>query len=112
MDLVIAFTGMNRYQRGRDSEGYYLATEDDFNAAKALFTDKDGEELVKRLTKKERETLEFLVAHPDGVTQDDLAEHLKVSRQRAGHILYGRDKERGGLMQKVQLKEERRSEMT
>jgi len=28
-------------------EGYYLATEADFNTAKALFTDKDAEELVK-----------------------------------------------------------------
>jgi len=112
MDLVVAFTGMFRHQRTKDAEGYYLATEDDFNAAKALFTDNDGEELVKRLTKKERETLEFLVSRPEGITQDDLAEKLKVSRQRAGHILFGRDKERGGLMQKVQLKEERQSEMT
>lgn len=112
MDLVVAFTGMFRFQREKDAEGYYLATEDDFNAAKALFTDNDGEELVRRLTKKERETLEFLVSRPEGITQDDLAEKLKVSRQRAGHILFGRDKERGGLMQKVQLKEERRSEMT
>ncbi len=112
MDLVIAFTGMFRFQRQKDQDGYYLTTEDDFQAAKALFTDKDGEELVKRLTKKEREALEFLVSRPKGITQDDLADHLKVSRQRAGHILFGRDKERGGLMQKVQLQEERRSEMT
>lgn len=112
MDLVVAFTGMFRYQRERDSEGYYLATEDDFQAAKALFTDKDGEELVKRLTRKQREALEYLVSRPEGVTQDDLATRLGVSRQRAGHILFGRDRERGGLMQIVQLKEERRSEMT
>jgi len=105
MDLVIAFTGMNRYQRERDSEGYYLATEDDFQAAKALFTDKDGEELVKRLTKKERESLEFLVSRPDGITQDDLAERLKVSRQRAGQILFGQPKGSGGLMGKVPIKE-------
>jgi len=105
MDLVVAFAGMFRYQRERDSEGYYLATEDDFQAAKALFTDKDGEELVKRLTKKERETLEFLVSRPEGITQDDLAERLKVSRQRAGQILFGQPKGSGGLMGKVPIKE-------
>ncbi len=46
MDLVIAHTAMFRYQREKDSEGYYLATEEDFQAAKSLFADKDGEELA------------------------------------------------------------------
>jgi hypothetical protein len=110
MDLVIAHTAMLRYQREKDSEGYYLATEADFLAAKALFTDKDGEELVKRLTKKERETLEFLVIRPEGITQDDLAEHLKVSRQRAAQILYGQ-KGAGGLQEKLAIKETKISEM-
>lgn len=105
LDLVVAFTGMFRYQRARDSEGYYLATEDDFQAAKALFTDNDGQELVKRLTKKEREALEFLASRPEGIVQDDLAERLKVSRQRAGHILFGQPKGCGGLMGKVPIKE-------
>ena len=50
MDLLISITAMNRFQSEKDPEGYYLATEGDFNAAKSLFTDKDAEELVKRLT--------------------------------------------------------------
>ena len=111
MDLVIAHTAMFRHQREKDSEGYYLATDEDFLAARALFTDKDGEELVKRLTKKERETLEFLVANQDGITQEDLAEKLKVSRQRAEQILFGQ-KHTGGLDQKVPLKVESISMMT
>jgi hypothetical protein len=110
MDLVVAYTGMFRYQREKDTESFYLATEEDFLAARALFTDKDGEELVKRFTKKERETLEFLVSRPAGITQDDLAEHLQVSRQRAGQIIYGQ-KGLGGLMQKVAIKEKDLSEM-
>ncbi|MRR07656.1 MAG: hypothetical protein EG828_12120, partial [Deltaproteobacteria bacterium] len=37
MDLLIAFTAVKRYQRAKDFEGYYLAAESDFQAAKALF---------------------------------------------------------------------------
>lgn len=112
MDLLVAFTAIYRYQREKDTEGYYLANEADFNAAKALFSDKDAEELVKRLTKKERETLDFMLSRPEGITQDDLAEHLKVSRQRAGQIIYGQKKESGGgLMGKLAISETRFSDM-
>lgn len=110
MDLVIAFTAMRRYQREKDSEGYYLAAEEDFTAAKELFTDNDAEELVKRLSEKERETLAFMISKPDGITQDDLAKHLTISRQRAGQIIYGQ-KGAGGLMGKVQIAETKLSEM-
>lgn len=110
MDLVIAHTAMFRYQREKDSEGYYLATEADFMAAKALFTDKDGEELVKRLTRRERDTLELLIANPEGLTRDDIAEKLKVAPQQVSQILGGRNGQ-GGLMQKVQIRETKISEM-
>lgn len=112
MDLLVAFTAIYRYQREKDADGYYLANEADFNTAKALFSDKDAEELVKRLTKKERETLDFMLSRPDGVTQDELAEQLKVSRQRAGQIIYGQKKDSGGgLMGKLAITETRLSEM-
>ncbi len=56
MDLVIAHTAMYRYQRDKDADGFYLATEVDCDAARELFTDsKDAQELVSRLTRKERE---------------------------------------------------------
>ena len=109
MDLVIAFTGMNRYQRMKDSEGRYLATEADFEAAKKLFTDKDGEELVKRLTRRERDVIEKLVANPSGYTRDELAELLKVAPDRISQILSGQ-KGSGGLKQKIQIAETRKSE--
>jgi len=112
MDLLVAFTAIYRYQREKDTDGYYLANETDFNTAKALFSDKDAEELVKRLTKKERETLDFMLSRPDGITQDELAEHLKVSRQRAGQIIYGQKKDSGGgLMGKLAITETRLSQM-
>jgi len=112
MDLLVAFTAIYRYQREKDADGYYLANEADFNTAKALFSDKDAEELVKRLTKKERETLDFMLSRPEGITQDELAEQLKVSRQRAGQIIYGQKKDTGGgLMGKLAITETRLSEM-
>jgi hypothetical protein len=109
MDLVIAHTAMNRYQREKDSEGRYLATEADFQAAKALFNDKDAEELVKRLTSRERDVIAALIANQSGYTRDELAALLKVAPERISQIIGGQ-KGSGGLKQKVQIAETRKSE--
>ena len=110
MDLVIAHTAMNRYQRKKDADGFYLATDEDFLAAKALFTDNDAEELVKRLTARERDVIMLLTKNPEGLTRDDIAENLKIVPQRVTQILSGQ-KGQGGLKQKVQLRETKISEM-
>ena len=103
MDLLIAHTGIYRYQRQKDSEGHYLATEDDFAAARALFTDRDGEELIKRLTARERDVIMLLVsAGPEGLTRDEIAEKLSIAPSRVSQIIHGQ-KGAGGLMQKVQI---------
>jgi hypothetical protein len=100
MDLVVAHAAMYRYQREKDSDGYYLATEDDFQAAKALFTDNDAEELVHRLTKKEREFAYILCMHPEGLTRDEAAKSLNISGNRISQLANG-EKGRGGLTQKL-----------
>jgi len=100
MDLVVAHTAMYRYQREKDSDGYYLATEDDFQAAKALFTDKDAEELVHRLTKKEREFADILCKHSEGLTREEAAKSLNISGNRISQLANG-EKGRGGLSQKL-----------
>jgi len=110
MDLVVAHTGMFRHQREKDSEGYYLATEKDFQAAKALFTDKEGEELIKRLSKREREVLELMTARPEGVTRGDISESLKIAPQQVTQIFNGQ-KGNSGLLQKVAIVETKVSEM-
>jgi len=111
MDLVVAVAAMRRFQREKDDNGFYLANEDDFNTAKALFSDRDAEELVKRLTKKERQVTELLVlAGLDGMTRDQLAEKMGVSTRRVSQILQG-EKGSGGLMQKVRLNENKISDM-
>jgi hypothetical protein len=103
MDLLIAHTGIYRYQRQKDAEGHYLATEDDFDAARALFTDRDGEELIKRLTARERDVIMLLVsAGPEGLTRDMISEKLNIAPSRVSQIIHGQ-KGAGGLMQKVQI---------
>jgi len=111
MDLLISITAMNRFQREKDTEGFYLATEDDFQTAKALFTDRDAEELVKRLTARERDVLELLVSNSDGLTRDEIAAKLKpqVAPDRVTQILRGQ-KGSGGLFQKVTISETKISE--
>jgi hypothetical protein len=100
MDLLIAHTAMNRRQREQDADGYYLAIEDDFQAAKALFTDKDAEELVRRLTRKEREFADLLIKHPSGLTREEAAEALNISGNRVSQLANG-EKGKGGLTQKL-----------
>jgi hypothetical protein len=100
MDMLIAQTAMNRFQREKDANGYFLATEEDFHAAKALFVDHDAEELVRRLTKKEREFAELLIKNHGGLTREQVAQKMKLSPTRISHLANG-DKGKGGLSQKL-----------
>lgn len=100
MDILIAHTAMLRHQRDIDSDGYYLATEDDFEFAKDLFSDKEAEELVKRLTRREREFAELLVKSPTGLTKKQVADALGVSANRVCQLAYG-ENGKGGLVQKL-----------
>jgi hypothetical protein len=112
MDLVIAHTAMYRCQRAQDADGFYLATEADFNSARNLFADdKDAQEFVSRLTGKEREVCDILVSSPHGLSRDEIGKKLNppVSPQRVGQILHG-ETGKGGLMQKVPIEKEEISE--
>lgn len=113
MDLVIAHTGIRRFQREKDENGFYLATVEDFEDAKRLFTDRDAEELVKKLTRKEKEVVQLLTDHPNGLTYEEIAGMLKppVGTGRVIHIIKGKDG-KSGLFQKLPIKETRRSDTT
>jgi transcriptional regulator with XRE-family HTH domain len=100
MDMLVAHTSMMRFQREKDDDGFYLATEEDFQSAKALFTDKDAEELVKRLTRREREFAEQLLKAPAGLTRGQMAEALGVSVVRISQLANG-EAGKGGLAQKL-----------
>lgn len=103
MDILIGITALHCFQREVDEDGYYLATEEDFECAKSLFTDNvDVQELINRLTTKERQFAELLVAHPEGLTRQEVSEMLKVSPARVSQIARGEKKGNdGGLMQKL-----------
>jgi hypothetical protein len=100
LDLLIGITAMNRFQREIDGDGYYLATEDDFHAAKELFVERDAEELVHRLSKRERQFAELLAKHKDGMTREEVAKALDLSTTRISHLARG-EKGKGGLSQKL-----------
>ena len=100
MDMLIAHTAMNRYQREKDQDGCYLATEEDFHAAKALFVERDAEELVHRLTRREREFAELLIEHRGGLTREEVAQEMNLSPSRISHLANG-EKGDGGLSQKL-----------
>jgi len=103
MDILIGITALHCFQREVDEDGYYLATEEDFECAKSLFTDNvDVQELINRLTTKERQFAELLVTHPEGLTRQEVSEMLKVSPARVSQIARGEKKgDDGGLMQKL-----------
>jgi primase-polymerase (primpol)-like protein len=88
MDIVVGITGMYRFQREVDADGYYLATEEDFRKALALFTEKSAmDEMTKRLTAKEAELANLLSVHPDGMIGEAIAEALGVGTDRVRKLV-------------------------
>ena len=88
MDIVIGITGMYRFQRARDADDYYLATEDDFRKALELFNEKSAmEEMTKRLTPREAELANMLAAHPGGLAGDDIAKSLGIGTDRVRKLI-------------------------
>ena len=113
MDLLIAHTVMNRFQRQKDADGYYLATEDDFNSATNLFREKDdAEELMRKMTPREKEVIDFLLKpeNKEGTTRFDIAKELEVAPQRVSQIING-ENGKGGLTQKILIKTTKVSDM-
>ena len=101
MDMLISITAMNRYQRVKDENGFYLSTEEDFNQAKEIYSDKDvTEELIRKLTKAERRFAEVLKNHPDGLQATEAAALLNVTPARLSQLAHG-ERGSGGLCQKL-----------
>jgi hypothetical protein len=82
LDVLDGIVGMFRYQREIDADGYYLATEEDYERARKLFTDKDAEEMILRLSRSEQKFARFLMEHPGGMSRADVASALGVSVNR------------------------------
>ena len=114
LDLLIAHAVMNKFQRKKDVDGFYLAAEDDFKSARKLFSDKDeAEELIGKLTPREKAVIDLLLKpenKENGLTRFEIAKELKVAPQRVSAILNG-VKGVGGLTQKVLIKTEKTSDV-
>ena len=88
MDIVVGITGMYRFQRARDAEGNYLATDGDFKKAMELFNEKSAmDEMTKRLTPREAELANMLAAHPGGLAGDGIAKSLGIGTDRVRKLI-------------------------
>ncbi len=102
LDMIKGYTIFFHMQRETDEDGYLIATEDDFNKAKALF-ESQTEGIVSKLNDKEREILRYIKNHPRCIIQD-IAEKTGYSYATVRNILKGRPKSKSageGLLEKV-----------
>ena len=102
LDMIKGYTVFFHMQRETDEDGYLLATEEDFNKAKALF-ESQTEGIVSKLNDKEREILKFIKGHRGCMIQD-IAEKTGNSYATVRNILKGRPKSKSageGLLEKV-----------
>jgi len=102
LDMIKGYTIFFHMQRETDEEGYLLATEEDFNKAKALF-ESQTEGIVSKLNDKEREILRYIKSHPRCIIQD-IAEGTGCSYATVRNIIKGRPNSKSageGLLEKV-----------
>ncbi len=102
LDMIKGYTIFFHMQRETDDEGYLIATEDDFNKAKALF-ESQTEGIVSKLNDKEREILRYIKGHPGCIIQS-IAENTGYSYATVRNIIKGRPKSKSageGLLEKV-----------
>ena len=102
LDMIKGYTIFFHMQRETDEDGYLLATEEDFNKAKALF-ESQTEGIVSKLNDKEREILRYIKSHPRCTIQS-IAEGTGYSYATVRNIIKGRPKSKSageGLLEKV-----------
>ena len=102
LDMIKGYTIFFHMQRETDEEGYLLATEEDFNKAKALF-ESQTEGIVSKLNDKERAILRHIKSHPRCIIQD-IAEGTGYSYATVRNIIKGRPNSKSageGLLEKV-----------
>lgn len=102
LDMIKGYAIFFHMQRETDEDGYLLATEDDFDKAKALF-ESQTEGIVSKLNDKEREILRYIKDHRGCIIQD-IAEKTGNSYATVRNILKGRPKSKSageGLLEKV-----------
>jgi hypothetical protein len=99
LDILKSMTIWNHLQRSIDSEGFVVATEKDFDAAKRLYVGR-ADTLIDKLTKAERRMVETLVDWNGECYKDVIAQELGVTSQRISQLIYG-ESGKTGLLQKL-----------
>lgn len=105
LDILQSLTFWRRFQRETDETGCLLATEQDFEDAKALYSgDRRAESFKSKLTAQELR-LVLLIKESGGVlTRQEAAEKMGVSVKRIDHLTRGKPhggEMRGGLESKL-----------
>ncbi len=104
-DMIRGFAVMNFMQREVDSDGWIMATQDDFNAAKKLFKTREQNTITK-MTGRETDIIKYIKNHqgPQGCSINEIATGTKMSVITVRRLLNGRTDrpdEDGGLLSKV-----------
>lgn len=106
LDIILAHTAWRYMQRDRDENGNLVATVQDFNDAKELYTSRAGA-MMDKLTDRQRELLEIVAKAPGSqIFMDDAAKIMGITSQRGSDLAKGtRDKKSGklcgGIIQKI-----------
>lgn len=89
LDYVKSSCSLHQYQREKDSEGYYLATEQDYEIAREMMIETTSNQLMIPLTKKQKEILSVM-AETEGFTPfKELAtkmQHIYQERWLRNHL--------------------------
>jgi hypothetical protein len=107
LDTVNAFAAFRQYQRKRDSDGAILATADDFDLAKRLWTGISREQ-VGKLTKDDLRLLDCIMRHGEksylgvySISRQNAKKILGFSHYKMDLIIHGKNGA-GGIKEKVE----------
>jgi hypothetical protein len=101
LDVIKGFTVLRYMQRNTDIEGELIASIEDYNDAKSLYTSRAENQGLK-LTDVEKKLCRAISSLGGEVTLEQAAEAIGVSIGRVRHLVYGKNKnEESGLLHKV-----------
>jgi predicted DNA binding protein len=97
LDLIFAHTAWRFMQRERDEKGNLIATVQDFEEAKELYTARAGA-MLDKLTDKQRELAKLIIKHNSQIFRDEAAKEMKISPERIRQLALGRPNSNGNLV--------------
>lgn len=99
LDMIRSNAVWHFMQRTQADDDFVEASEDDFNAARALYIGR-ADTLIDKLSKPERRLAEAILAKGGELYREEAAEMLKVSVNRISQLIHG-ENGKTGLVQKL-----------